>query len=281
MPNLRVIHQNVADTATIAADTTAGTYVASNMQTDLKSQFHRSVGTTVTYTLTWAANQTVSAVVLPCTNLTATATIAVKLQSSSDNITFTDIPGATQTATTAAGSTQIAQFASPTGNLFAYGAVTKTAHWFSQPYTNVKRVIITLVDTAQSAAGMPGFIDCSRIICGHYWSPQYNADRSGLVLTVSDTSTTTRNDAGDLISEQGFVYDQLQLNLGVMVDSDRDTLLGITRRRGVSQNILISVFPDNRTASELAYLVYGKRSNSSINYILPGFTSTSLEITGW
>ena len=102
-----------------------------------------------------------------------------------------------------------------------------------------------------------------------------------MVLTVSDTSTTTRNDAGDLISEQGFVHDQLQLNLSVLTDTDRDNLLGITRRRGVSQNILVSVFPDNRTATELAYLVYGKRSNSSINYIIPGFTSSSLEITGW
>lgn len=277
MPNLRVIHQNLADSATIGADSTAGNYAASNMQTDLKSQFHRSLGTTVTYTLTWATNQTISAVVLPCTNLTATATIAVKLQSSSDNITFTDIPGATQAATTAAGSTQIAQFGTATGNLFAYGAVTKTAHWFDQIFTNVRRVIITLVDTSNPA----GFIDCSRVICGHYWSPTYNADRSGLVLSVSDTSSTSRNDAGDLISEQGFVYDQLQLNLGVLTDSDRDTLLGITRRRGVSQNILISVFPDNRTATELAYLVYGKRSNSSINYIIPGLSSTSIEITGW
>lgn len=271
MPNLRVIHQNLADTATITANTTAGNYVASNMQTELKSQFHRTTGTTATYTLTWTTDQTVSAVVLPCTNLTASATIQVELQNSVNGQI------AIQTPTTAASSTQIGQFTAPTGNLFAYGAVTKTAHWFTQAYTNVRKVIITLVDASNPA----GFIDCSRIICGHYWSPTYNASREGLVLTVSDTSTTTRNDAGDLISEQGFVYDQLQLNLGVLTDADRDTLLGITRRRGISQNILVSVFPDNRTASELAYLVYGKRSNSSINYILPGFTSTSLEITGW
>lgn len=279
MPNLRVIYQNLADMATITADSTAGTYVATNLQTDLKSQFHRSVGTTVVYTLTWTTPQTVSAVVLPCTNLTATATIAVQLLSSTDNVAYSNI--VTQTATLAAASTRISEFAAPTGNLFAYGAVTKTAHWFDQAYNNVKRVIITLVDTAQANAGMPGFIDCSRVICGHYWSPTYNASREGLVLTVSDTSTTSRNDAGDLIAEQGFVHDQLQLNLGVLTDTDRDTLLGITRRRGVSQNILVSVFPENRTANELAYLVYGKRSNSSINYTIPGLSSTSLEITGW
>lgn len=271
MPNLRVIHNNLADTATITANTTAGTYAASNMQTDYKSQFHRTTGTTATYTLTWAADQTVSAVVLPCTNLTSAATISVELQNSVNGQIVI------QNATTAAAGTQIAQFSTPTGNLFAYGAVTKTGHWFTQAYTNVRKAIITLTDTTNPA----GFIDCSRIICGHYWSPTYNASRDGLVVTVSDTSSTTRNDAGDLISEQGFIYDQLQLNLGVLTDTDRDTLLGITRRRGVSQNILVSVFPENRTNNELAYLVYGKRSNSSINYIVPGFTSTSLEITGW
>jgi len=275
MPNLRVIHNNIADTSSITANTTAGTYVTGNLQTDYKSQFHRTTGTTAAYTLTWTTNQTVSAVVLPCTNLTATATIAVQLLSSTDNVAYSNI--VTQSAVTAAPSTKIAEFSAPTGNLFAYGAVTKTAHWFTQAYTNVRRVIVTLTDTNNPA----GFIDCSRVICGDYWSPTYNASREGLVLTVSDTSTTTRNDAGDLISEQGFVHDQLQLNLSVLTDTDRDNLLGITRRRGVSQNILVSVFPDNRTATELAYLVYGKRSNSSINYIIPGFTSSSLEITGW
>lgn len=278
MPNLRVIHQNIADTATITANTTAGTYVASNLQTDLKSQFHRTTGTTATYTLTWDTNQTVRAVVLPCTNLTNTATLQIQLQSYNTlTSTYQNITGAQLAATTAASSTKIAEFNTPTGNLFAYGAVTKTAHWFDQAYSNVRKAILTLVDTTNPA----GFIDCSRIICGNYWSPQYNADRSGLVITVSDTSTTSRNDAGDLISEQGFVYDQLQLNLGVLTDLDRDELLAITRRRGVSQNILISVFPENRTANELAYLVYGKRSNSSINYTIPGLSSTSLEITGW
>jgi len=275
MANLRVIHKNIADTASIAASPTAGNYLATNLQTDLKSQFHRTTTTTATYTLTWTTDQTVSAVVLPCTNLTASATIQVELQSSINNSTYSNI--VTQAAVLAAPSTEIGQFTAPTGNLFAYGAVTKTAHWFAQAYNNVRRVIITLVDSNNPV----GFIDCSRIICGNYWSPQYNASREGLVLTVSDTSSTTRNDAGDLISEQGFVYDQLQLNLGVLTDSDRDILLGITRRRGVSQNILVSVFPENRTANELAYLVYGKRSNSSINYTIPGLASTSLEITGW
>jgi hypothetical protein len=275
MPNLRIVHTNIADTATVTASTTAGSYVAANLQTDLKSQFHRSTGTSVTYTLSWASTQTVQCVALPCTNLTATATIQVQLYS--DQAATTLISGTDTGAVVAAASTQIAQFANPNGNLFAYGCVTKTVHWYAASYSAVRAVKITLVDTNNPV----GYIDCARIVCGSFWQPTYNASKEGLVVSVTDTTTTTRNDAGDLISEQGFVYDQVQLNLDLLTDSDRDTLLGIIRRRGVAQNVLLSVFPDNRTSTEFAYLVYGKRSNSSINYVLPGFNSHSIEITGW
>ena len=75
MPNLRLIYDNVASSATLTASTTAGTLAASNMLTDVKSVVHRSTGTSVTYTMTWTANQTVGGVALPATNLTSTATI--------------------------------------------------------------------------------------------------------------------------------------------------------------------------------------------------------------
>jgi hypothetical protein len=276
--NLRIVHNNIADTATVTASPTAGSYLAANLQTDYKSQFHRSTGTTVTYTLSWASPlpaQTVQCVSLPCTNLTATATIRIQLYANSD--VTGEIVAADTGTVPAASSTQISQFTNPTGNLFAYGAVTKTVHWYNSSYPSVRAVKITVTDTSNPA----GYIDCARIVCGTFWEPTYNASREGLVVSVTDTSANSRNDAGDLVSEQGFVYDQVQLNLELLTDTDRDTLLGIIRRRGVAQNVLLSVFPDNRTSTELAYLIYGKRSNSNINYVLPGFNSHSIEITGW
>ena len=65
MPNLRLIHDNAADRATsIAASTTSGALVAAYLQNDFKGQVHRSTGTSVTYTLTWTAGETVGAVAL-------------------------------------------------------------------------------------------------------------------------------------------------------------------------------------------------------------------------
>ena len=64
MPNLRLIHDNAADRATsLAASTTSGALVAAYMQNDFKGQVHRSTGTSVSYTLTWTAGETVGGVV--------------------------------------------------------------------------------------------------------------------------------------------------------------------------------------------------------------------------
>ena len=86
MPNMRVISTNVADTAAITQTegTTFSGFPLTNMQTDYKSTFHRTAATvtTTTYTLTWTADQSINAVVLPCTNLTAGATIQVVLKNS-------------------------------------------------------------------------------------------------------------------------------------------------------------------------------------------------------
>ena len=76
VPNLRLIHDNAADRATsLAASTTSGALVAAYLQNDFKGQAHRSTGTSVSYTLTWTAGETVGGVALPATNLSASATI--------------------------------------------------------------------------------------------------------------------------------------------------------------------------------------------------------------
>jgi hypothetical protein len=280
MPNMRVISTNLADTATVTASTTAGTTLASYMQNDYKSQYHRSTGTTVTYTVAWTADQTVNAVVLPCTNLTSSATVQVVLKNSL-GATIID-----STAIAACSSSPIGQLttATPTGNLFQLGVLSKTSVWFPNTYTNVRSLTITLVDTNNPAL----FIDCARIVCGSYWQPTYNASRDGLAVTVTDTSQNTRTDAGDLVSDRGFIYDELSLNLELLTDTtDRDNLLRIVRMAGTNRNILVSVFPENfntatrNNTTEQHYTVYGKRSNSSLNYVIQGYSSSNLQITGW
>ena len=76
---IRILNNNAADRATLSASTTAGSLVVANLKTDYKSDVYRSTGTTATITATWTSNETIGVVVLPFCNLTATATIRVKL----------------------------------------------------------------------------------------------------------------------------------------------------------------------------------------------------------
>ena len=77
MANLRIVYDNAANRATVAASTTAGTLTASNLLTDIKSQVWRSIGTSATLTLEWDDAEMVGMVSLPFASLTSEATIQV------------------------------------------------------------------------------------------------------------------------------------------------------------------------------------------------------------
>lgn len=287
MPNMRIISTNLTDTATVTASNQASGFSIDNVKTDYKSTFHRSGGATpliVTYTLSWTTNQNINGVSLPCTNLSAGSQIRVQLFSDSAG---TSAISNTDTALIAAcTSSPIANLttSNPNGSLFQLGILSKTSVWYPTNYSNVRCVKITLSDTVANTAG---YIDCARIVCGSYWQPTYNASREGLDLNVVDTSTSNRTDAGDLVSDRGYINDELSLNLGLLTDTDRNNLLQIMRTAGTNRNILVSVFPSDYTdttrnnLTEQHYTIYGKRNNSNLNYVIQGYSSSSMQITGW
>jgi hypothetical protein len=275
MPNMRIITTNLADTATTYTATNPGTNaVVANMKTEYKSQCYRTTGLTTTYTLGWTTGVTLNCVVLPCTNLSKLATIRVTTTGGYDSGTLSACPNTT-----------ISDFATANVNTFPYGGLSKTAVWFATTQTGVTSLSIALTDTALSGSNggnAVGYIDCSRIICGTYWQPTYNASKNNLSINVVDSTQISRNDAGDLLAEKGFVYDQLQFSLDILTDTDRNTLIGLMKNLGTYKNFLISLFPEgNSSANEQTFMVYGKRENSTISYILPGFSSHSMNITGW
>lgn len=274
---MRIVYDNIADTATsITASTTSGTLVATNMLTDLKSQVHRSTGTSVKYTLTWATNQTVGCVVLPCTNLTATATMRVRL--------YTD------TAATVLISDTGVNLAVPGYNLdpklwptarnansFAYGGGVKAVVWFSEQLTNIRAVIVDLADYSNPA----GYIDCSRLVVGSYWSPTHNI-QNGVQFDITDNSQTSRRDSGDVISDRSFMYDTLTFDFSLLPTEDKNTLVKILRNVGVYKNIFVSLLPDDSSdITEHESSIYGTRSNSSITYQLYGYYAHQMQLTSW
>lgn len=272
MANLRILYNNVFDNAnTVLASTTAGTLSVNNLFTEVKSQVHRSTGTSITFTIDWDTNQIINCVSIPCCNLSATATIRVRLYDSLssllyDSTVITAIPGFNLDLSGVVHN----------ANIFAYGFVSKIAVWTSLQ-TTVRSCIIDIVDTNNSA----GFIDTSRICMGKYWSPTYNFE-NGVQIQSVDNSIVSRTNAGELVSDNGFIYDKINFNFALVPEADRTDLVNIIRRVGTSTNFLLSLLPEYTTSTaEHDFMIYGKRSNSAMAYKIFDFYNHSMEINSW
>ena len=275
MPNLRIIHDNAADRATVTASSTAGTLVAANMLTDLKGQVHRSIGTSVTYTLTWASFETVSSVALPACNLTADATIRVRGYDALEGGTLV-VDSGTQYA--CPGQTLgLWDWAGPlNGNAFAYGGTAKAVCWLADHYA-VKRLVIDIQDAGNPA----GYIDCARLVLGGYWSPAYNASY-GASINVQDASTNTRNDSGDLLTDRAALSETLEIKLELMPPADRARINQIMRSSGTFRPVLVALIPDDTDPLlQQDSMIYGKRQNADITFDYFNAFGTSITVEGW
>ena len=278
MSNMRIVYDNVANaTSQLTASTTSGTLVAANLLTELKGQVHRSTGTSVTYTARWNSDQRVGCVALPCTNLTAAATMRVRLFSDT-NATALVADSGTVTAVPGFNLDPKLWPTARNANSFAFGGGVKAVQWFTSQPTNIRAVVIDLADTNNPA----GYIDCSRLVVGDYWSPTYNI-QNGVQLEIADNSQTSRRDSGDLITDRSFVYDNLTFDFSLLTDSDKNNLTRIFRNVGTHDNIFVSLFPtDSLAATTHDSSIYGKRSASSaVTYQLYSYYAHQMQLTGW
>lgn len=277
MANLRIIYNNLTElTNSLTASTTSGLLVAANMKNESKVSVHRSTGTSVTYTLTWAENRKVGGLALPATNLTSAATIRVRLFSDEactvtlqDSGTVTACPGWVQDVWGWSGAIN--------ANAFPYGGAAKTAVWFATHSTTVRGCKVDLVDSGNPA----GFIDCARIVVGEYWEPTRNADY-GVEVGVADTTVSVRNEAGDLKSDNGTMHDVLGLSLSALPESDRTLLWAILNNVGTRRNFFLSLLPGaSPSATEREHMIYGRRSNSNMVFATWGAFANRVQMEGW
>ena len=276
MPNLRVIHDNAADRATsLAASTTSGALVAANLQNDFKGQVHRSTGTSVSYTLTWTAGETVGGVALPATNLSASSTIRVRLYSDTGGSTLIADSGTVYACPGL--NLGLWNWSLPlNGNAFAFGGASKSAVWFSSHYF-ARRCVIDLVDTGNPA----GYIDNARLVVGSYWEPAINAGY-GVEANVVDRTSNSRNDAGDNLSDLGTKHDTLSLKLGNVGETDRARLMQIMRNAGAARNVFVSLLPGwADPVAEQDHMIYGKRANAGVSFDHYALFSNKIDIEGW
>lgn len=259
MPNLRIIYDNAADRAVLAASSQAGALGPVNLQREGKHDVLRSIGLALTITAIWPTYEIVGCVALPFCNLTPTATIRVRGYVEPDD----NVPDFDTGAVPACEYASVGMWdwgALPLGvNAFSYGGGTYARCWFQM--VDVKKLIIELDDPDNPA----GYIEAARLVTGPYWSPEVNASYGAGVTSV-DTSTLNRDGAGGQTVARGAMYRKLSLALDNMTPLDRAEVWRIVRGNGLSRPLLVSLYPDDEDGQlEQAHQVYGRlASNAAI-----------------
>jgi len=270
MSNLKIVTNNIlgnGGTVTASSSNAVTGTSLTYLYTDKKSYCYRSGSTKqVNFIVTFSSSKSIGAVVLPFCNLTATATIRVRLYTGT-NPTHGGTeasPTISATGTTVYDSGSIlacpwssndvwSPYASVSGiNTYAFGGGTYARCFI--PNTNCTSMSIEIIDTYQPST----YLEFSKLIVGEWWSPTYNTS-FGLQAGHKISSSNQRVEAGDLVTARGTMSRTLMFDLKYMIDTDRDTLLGIIRSHAINKSIYVNLFPDDDDhGKEYTYQIYGK-----------------------
>lgn len=271
MAKLSIIYNNVADRASITANTTATGFSTDSLKNDQKTSVHRTTGNTAVYTLTWDSAQAINAIALPATNLQAGATINIKLYSNADDTVAVYNSGDLQAC-----KDRVVELynktSTPDYTDFGFGAATKTSVWLPI-VVQAKKLEITINSNSP--------IDCSRIICGKYWRSSRQVN-NGIELGFIDASEITTTRSGNTYTDRKPIQETMSFDLEYLNDADRQQLQKLMRSWGSNALIYYCVFPDN-TNPEItqSYSIYGRNSQNSLQYQLFSYYSSSLQLTSW
>ena len=271
---LRIVYDNAVDRATL---TSTGTSVLpiTNLKTNSKNDVWRTGATTtsVTLTATFTSPEAIGCVALPFSNLSATATMRVRLYSDMDCTVQLLDSGTIQCAQGSGGRVQ-GLTAQQSASAYGYGGGSCAAVWVT-PTSSVQGVKIDIVDNAN----LQGYLEAAKLVLGSYYSPDYSVEM-GASVYMEDSTEHYRTDAGNLLSDVGYRYKKLSMTLSFMTASDRAGLWKLVKYVGKSTPVFVSLFSGNADKSlEQEYSVFGKFSSLSqiaaVNYLV---YSSPLEI---
>lgn len=275
MSNLRVLYKNIFDSSNaVTASSTSGSLSVNNLKTERKGEVHRSIGTSVSYEVTWSSPQKISSLVIPACNLSSAATIQVRLWDAETAGTLLLDTGA-NLACQGQSITNLDIGTAITASHFSLGIMSKVLVWFTKTDL-VRRVTIDIVDSSNPA----GFIDVARLIIGDYWSPNNNASY-GAEVSLQDMSEVARTDSGGVTVYRSSAYETLSFSLEFMNAADRKELDRITRINSVHKPILVSLIPDGTDYSATQETtIYGFRKLNPISILISKWQS-SIVIDSW
>jgi hypothetical protein len=233
----KFIFKDVARAAQIVASSTALGTVTASMLTNIKQEVHRSVGTSVSYALTFTASQSIGGVHLPWTNLSPTTTIRVRGYSDAAGTALIKDTG-TVLACPAQAIDLLGNWTPAlAANAYAFGGGAHARMWFDN--VTVRRLVIDIIDTAN----LQGYIECGRMFVGAQWSPTETADYSA-PLTPDDASTSYRDDASNLRHYRSFKSRKASIDLSHLSPADRTAVWNARVAMGTTEPFIYSLYPD-------------------------------------
>lgn len=248
--NIYFLAENLTDDVdTSSATSTASGFSLSNVQLDTKSKVWRSTATTAqVLEFTWADTQTISAVALAFTNLSAGSTVQIEI--------FTNVGDPSPVYDSGALSVDFA-YDPPTGFTtiglasFAFGGGTYFSHLFSTQ--TGKEINITIT----SSGNPDGYIEVSRVICGLAYTPEIGASY-GAQVGYEDSSTKAITDSGDTVVHRGSVKKSMTFNLQTLDVVDKYGLSNVNKNRAASSPVFVSMYENSQNPEERqSFMIYG------------------------
>lgn len=269
--NLFIITRNVFDDATLSATSTAATFDVDNMKLDDKFQVWRSTDlTTQTIEADWGDgnSQTLSAVGVAFSNLSASASIRAKLYT--DTL---DVSPVLDTGWVTIDYAQIPPKGFSTIGLvsFGYGGGTYASLLFDN--TAAEKLEILFDDGSNG----DGYIEVSRIVAGLGFTPTLGATH-GVDITRDDNTTAFRMDAGNSVVNRGTTPKVLNFALDRLEADDRKTMLEIINYVGESEPVFMSLYENSSSAAEKQSLTIYGRFTQTPNARLYDFNATSSQV---
>lgn len=274
MANLRIVYNNSTDTSTLltASGVVTG-FPVTNLKSDSKGIVYRSSGKSTTLTLNWSTAQQIDSVLIPFCNFSPNATIRVRFYTE-----ITDTTAVVDSGLKAASPYSSAVPWNWEGSVsstsrYSYGGGTSARYWHSEP-VSCKKVVISIADSLNTDP----YIELSRLVIGKYWSPTYNT-KFGLQVNYTDTSTHSRTESGNLLTDNKAIYKGITFDLEWLTPTDRTNFVTMLKTNGTRRPLFISIFPEDADPEkENLYQIYGKL-NAVPGLSHPMFTVYTTQVT--
>lgn len=237
MPNLRIIADDAALRATVAASSTAPGLSVTSLLTDEPADVHRMIGTFGSYFLSFARPELIGGVHRPWSNDSPTSEQRVRGYADAGR---TQLLFDTGWAPCCPARAREIRGWTPeqAASAYRYGGGAHARTWFDNTEAQYVQIDVNDPDNQQ------GYLECGRLVIGPWWSPAETAD-IGASLTPGTLSTPSRNGAGTMRPKVGTKFDKQSIPLSHFAADDRAQFLGIVKANDIDVPFIFSLYPDD------------------------------------